>query len=1015
MLASKKEHILIIDAQPANMSALSDLLAIAGFDVLIARTGEAAIKQLQQTVPDLILLDVVLPGIDGFETCRRLKASAITRNIPIIFITALSDTADKVQGLTLGGADYITKPFQEEEVLARIQNQLSLVRFMEQLQGQNEQLQQEIRDRERFLREQQRIEDALRQSEERLRRFFEATSEAVLIHENGIILDANQAAERLSGYAASELIGMHLEMLTAPESRPLLYERLRLPGDSPPTEVCALNKDSHSFWVEVTAKNIYYQGRNARVIGIRDLTETKQAEAARRHSEIGFALAVEGASDGIWDWEIQTGKVYLSPRWKLLLGYADYEIPNRLEFWKQSLHPEDSEYVLTYLKNYLDQKIPTYQIEFRARHKDGTYRWIRARGAALWDDAGKPYRMAGSHTDITTHKQQEEALQLIARGTGTTVGREFFRACVRHLATAFHVRYAIISGFLDDSKTRVRAYAFWGGDRWLDEIEYHLDATPCGTVFQGQMHFYGDHLQQRFPKAHLIAGLGAESFWGMALVNSAGEIIGHLAALDVKPMKRCPEYEQILRIYAARAGAELERKLAEDVLRQAKETAERANRAKSEFLSKMSHELRTPLNAILGYAQELSSGSNLRAEHQEYIDIINRSGEHLLALINDVLEMSKIESGQLSLYETDFDLYRLLQSLQEMLQLKADSKGLELSFEQASELPQFVRTDEGKLRQVLINLLGNAIKFTSTGSVTLRVTPGPQSSRSLHFEVEDTGPGIPSNETDNLFNAFAQGRRGWQSQEGSGLGLPISQQFVRLMGGEITVSSLVGQGTTFRFDLQIKASQTPNRQIDPTYHTVVRLAPGQPSYRIAVAEDDTVSRLLLLKIFKSLGFAVEAVANGQKAVELWDSWRPHLIWMDIQMPVMNGYEATRRIRSASVEGNAGNQGEGGTREGEDVEIEERGDAGMWRYRENGASRESSRQKAAGKRQQAEGENPEFEVHTSPIIIALTASAFAEDQAMMLAVGCNDFVSKPFRREVLLDKMTQYLGVRYVYQ
>lgn len=967
MAANEKEKILIVDDQPANIKVLSNFLTATGFEVLIAKTGEKAIQQLEKVLPDLILLDVMLPGIDGFETCRQLKAQDATQEIPVIFMTALAETVDKVQGLTIGGVDYITKPFQQDEVLARIRNQLSLVRLSRQLQTQNQKLQQEIRDREQLLHTQQKIEEALRQSEERLRSFFEATSEAVLFHEHGIILDVNQAAVDLLGYRASELIGMHIEVLTAPESRPLLYESLKSPRDGDPIEVLGLKKDGSTFWVETIAKNIQYQGKQARVVGIRDLTQTKQAEAARRHSEIGFALAAEGASNGIWDWDLITGKAYLSPRWKHMLGYTDDELPNHGSAWEDSLHPEDAERVQAYLKAYLDRQIPTYQVEFRARHKDGSYRWIQACGAALWDETGKPYRMAGSNTDITTRKQQEKALQLIAQGTGTKVNQEFFRSCTRHLAQALQAHYGIVAELDIPARTKVTTLAVWAGNTWGENIEYDLTATPCAKVLQGKMHYYPDKLQQRFPQSQVVRQLNAESFWGLPLINSNGEIIGHLVVLDVKPMIHSPEKEQILRIFAARAGAELERKQINDGLRQAKEDAERANHAKSEFLSKMSHELRTPLNVILGYAQEFSSMANLSPEHQDCINIINRSGEHLLALINDVLEMSKIESGQAILHDTQFNLHRLLQSLQEMLRLKANSKGLQLIFDQAEQLPKQVQADEGKLRQVLINLLGNAIKFTQAGCVILRVTQQAQRPNRLYFEVEDTGPGIAADEIDGLFDAFSQGRQGWQSQEGTGLGLPISQQFVKLMGGTLTVNSLVGQGTTFQFDIEITPQPTPDQQPADTNQSIIGLAPEQPNYRILVAEDNNVSRMLLMKLFTSLGFTVEAAINGQQAVDLWKSWHPDLIWMDMQMPVLNGYEATQQIRAA-----------------------------------------------------AHGATPaviasQSTTPNSPIIIALTASAFAEDQAKMLAIGCDDFVSKPFRREVLLHKMSQYLGVRYVYQ
>jgi len=400
----------------------------------------------------------------------------------------------------------------------------------------------------------------------------------------------------------------------------------------------------------------------------------------------------------------------------------------------------------------------------------------------------------------------------------------------------------------------------------------------------------------------------------------------------------------------------------------AKEAADAANKAKSEFLANMSHELRTPLNAILGFTQVMNRDPFLSTEQQQHLGIINRAGEHLLELINDILEMSKIEAGRIALNETSFDLYRLLDSLREMLQLKASSKGLQLLFDYAPNVPRYVQTDERKLREVLINLLGNAIKFTQQGRVTLRVSienggkedkedfseNASLSSYSLFFEVEDTGAGIAPEELDELFTAFGQTETGRKSGEGTGLGLPISQKFVQLMGGTITVSSNPAQGTTFAFDVQVKLAQAAD--ISKTHQTsrVIGLAPDQPNYRILVVEDRLESRLLLVKLLTSLGFSVREAENGQEALELWSSYSPHLILIDMRMPVMDGYEATTKIR-AHLKGQA------------------------------------------------------------TVIIALTASAFEEERNIVLSAGCDDFVRKPFREEVLLEKMAEHLGVRYLYE
>ncbi len=383
----------------------------------------------------------------------------------------------------------------------------------------------------------------------------------------------------------------------------------------------------------------------------------------------------------------------------------------------------------------------------------------------------------------------------------------------------------------------------------------------------------------------------------------------------------------------------------------AKNEAERANQAKSEFLANMSHELRTPLNAILGYAQILQRSKQLALEHQSHINIINSSGEHLLSLINDVLEMSKIEAGYTFFNETSFDLYNLLTELEDLLKLKAQIKQLELSIKYDKDVPQYIKSDRQKLRQVLINILGNGIKFTKQGKIQLKVW---SEAEIIYFRVEDTGVGINATEIDRIFAAFGQAEAGWQAPEGTGLGLSISREFVQLMGGKITVSSQLGQGTAFTFTIPliIAAPILPEKSL--TFSGTPIAIADEQSFRILVADDRVTNRELMIEILSSVGFQVRQAANGSEAIAIWESWSPHLIWMDMQMPVMNGYEATKHIKE-SLRGQA------------------------------------------------------------TVIIALTASVFEEECQKILAFGCDDFVRKPFRVEELFGKMAQYLGVKYLYK
>jgi PAS domain S-box-containing protein len=412
-------------------------------------------------------------------------------------------------------------------------------------------------------------------------------------------------------------------------------------------------------------------------------------------------------------------------------------------------------------------------------------------------------------------------------------------------------------------------------------------------------------------------------------------------------------------------------------LKRAKEAADAANGSKSEFLANMSHELRTPLNAILGFARLMQRDPSLPVEHQRSVEIINQSGEHLLGLINDVLEMSKIEAGQITLNESDCDLPRLLQSLQDMLQLKARSKGLELIFDCDMTVPRRIKTDENKLRQILINLLSNAIKFTEQGYVSLRVTAPPRSDESnampiecspassqpLFFEVEDTGFGIAADEMGDLFEAFKQTRSGQQSQEGTGLGLKISRRFIQLMEGEITVRSEPGKGSCFCFYIQVKLAETiPATTATKllSTHSTVTAKLGQGNHRILIVEDNVLNRLLLNKLLSSLGFEIQEAEDGQAAIALWQEWQPHLIFMDMYMPVVDGYEATQKIR----------------------ELE----------KDNTHTAVFSR---------------------SPTkIIALTASVFVEKRQESLSAGCDDFVNKPFRLEELLEVLSKHLDLQF---
>ena len=399
-------------------------------------------------------------------------------------------------------------------------------------------------------------------------------------------------------------------------------------------------------------------------------------------------------------------------------------------------------------------------------------------------------------------------------------------------------------------------------------------------------------------------------------------------------------------------------------LRESAKKAQVANQAKSQFLAKMSHELRTPLNAILGFTQLIHHHETLSSEQRGRLDIINRSGEHLLSLINDVLETSRIEAGQPRLNESCFDLYQFIVSVRDMLTLRAAKKGLLLKLEQTKPLPQYVWGDEGKLRQIIINLVGNAVKFTEQGEVILKVSSTAEADSDclrVQFEIIDTGPGIAPENFKAIFEPFHQTETGRNAYEGSGLGLSISRQNARLMGGDIEVKSQLRQGATFACHVQLGVMTAADLRPNILSRKVVSLAPNQPSYRILVVEDVAENRQLLVSLLATVGFDVCAVKNGAEAVVTWREWQPHCIWMDLYMPKMDGYEATRTIRAAHKA---------------DSTI------GVPKHK--------------------------------TVIIALSASVLDHMQDEFLEVGFDDYVCKPYQINEIFDKMHQHLAVKYRY-
>jgi signal transduction histidine kinase/DNA-binding response OmpR family regulator len=693
------ESILIVDDNSSNLQLLRNILTEEGYIVHPASDGKLAIRFLRTTLPDIILLDIKMPGMDGFEVCHKLKENETTSNIPIIFISVLEAEQDKVRAFQVGGADYIAKPFHPEEVLARVKNQLRLRQLTEQLESQ-----------------------------------------------------VSKRTEEL--------------MLT--------------------------NQLMH-----------------------RENTERKRAEEKSRKSEALLNATQRLSKIGGWEYDIEANKHYWTEE---LYAIHEIETNSEIDFIQESLNcyePNDRPLIMAAFDGACKEG-KAYDLEFPFTTTKGNHLWIRTTAQPVYKNASI-VSVVGNIMDITKQKETEDELKR-----------------------------------------------------------------------------YKDNLQE-----------------------------------------------------------EVKQRTAE--LIKAKINAETANRAKSDFLANMSHELRTPLNAILGFSS-LMKDDPLTAESQRSnLDIINRSGEHLLRLINDILDMSKIESGQLQLHNRPFDLGATIRDVTDMMRIRAEEKHLRLLVDQTSQFPRYIVGDEARLRQILINLTGNAIKYTRQGEVSLRLATRHNKASHLMIEVNDTGTGISPEHQKMIFEPFIQlGKT--SGVKGTGLGLTITRQFVNMMGGNISLDSSPDKGSTFKIDLPlVEASESDIVNLIPTdTNHVTGLAPDQPDYRILIVEDHYENQLLLAKLLQSVGFQVKVADNGATGVEIFQEWKPDFIWMDRRMPVMDGIEAMMRIRKLPG--------------GDKVKI-----------------------------------------------ATITASAFTDQREELLAAGMDDYIRKPYRANEIYDCLAKHLGVKFLYE
>jgi PAS domain S-box-containing protein len=656
---------------------------------------------------------------------------------------------------------------------------------------------------------------------------MDRSNDAMFITEpDGTIIYVNPAFERIYGWTPEETIGKTPRILKSGLIPAEQYEHFwrRLKSN----EVVAgeiVNKTKDGRLIPIEGSNNPILDADGSLIGFlsmhRDITDRKRAEEALQNAQEQYVLAVEGSNDGLWDWNIVTNEVYFSPRWKSMVGYNEDELTNGFADFEKLLHPEDHDRVLGVVNDYLGGKLDTYDVEFRFRHKDGSYRWIRARGKALRGADGAPYRMAGSHTDITERKMAEAALaqranQLETVSTVSTTASnvldpdELLKDVVNLTKERFDLYHAHIY-LLDENWSTLLLAAGAGevGTQMVDTghaIQLDVERSLVARAARERQALIVNDI--RHEADFLPNPLLPETASEMAIPMVVGDKV--LGVFDVQSKHIngfTDEDAQIYTTLAAQVAVALQNaRLYQEQAATVVQLRE-LDRLKSSFLANMSHELRTPLNSILGFTEVMLEGLDgpLTSNMDNDLKLIQKNGQHLLSLINDVLDMAKIESGTMNLIVEKFNLQEIFEDVVSITAPFASEKDIDLLIAPDSDHVLEINADRTRLRQVLLNLVNNATKFTEKGTISLRAV---REENNVLISVRDTGIGIPPSQLESIFYEFTQvDSSTTRKAGGTGLGLPISRRLIEMHGGRLWAESsgVNGEGAVFHIFLPIEA------------------------------------------------------------------------------------------------------------------------------------------------------------------------------------------------------------------
>jgi PAS domain S-box-containing protein len=676
--------------------------------------------------------------------------------------------------------------------------------------------------------------------------------------------------------------------------------------------------DGRVAWIRAIGNVVRGQDGKARFMyGVaQDVTEQKDAEREIRDSQQRFNLALRGTNAGLWDWHADTGEVITNEIWAEMLGYTKEELDEqygaRLERWSSLVHPDDLAYATEELGKHARGETEEYRAEYRMRTKDEKWKWILDTGrASARDDAGAATRMVGTNLDITERKNREVKDQLVAylreaiwrldvNSGEAALAKAVAEALGKAGVPVFFCGVNLIDESADPPKARVQGYAVDSGETTLKGVEPEW-VSPLLSMWRKGEVVYRPDLERDDPLGERVwaAAIGLRAI--IDIPFSRGTL-----ALNSRQPEAFSQHLEALREVVPVLAEGLQRLDDLDALRdrteqaeEARGVAEAASQAKADFLANMSHEIRTPMNAIIGMSH-LALRTQLDPKQKDYLDKIQRSGQHLLGIINDILDFSKIEAGKLDVETVDFELDKVLDNLANLIGDKATAKGLELIFDTDPELPNNLRGDPLRLGQVLINYANNAVKFTEKGEIVVRIRKVEDAQEGIlaRFEVQDSGIGLTPEQKAKLFQAFQQADTSTTRKfGGTGLGLAISKKLAVLMGGEVGVESEPGQGSTFWFTARLGRGQAKKKVLLPE--------PDLRHRRLLVVEDNPQAREILTEMLKSMTFRVDEVDSGEQALAAISEAETigdpfHMVFLDWRLPGIDGIETARRIASTPL-------------------------------------------------------------------------------------------------------------------